>query len=375
MRKVFLNSSWVIYKYVLMPLIFLFDSENVHDFFTNLGETLGKHKVLNYLIKLFFVNKNPSLNQNIAGINFENPIGLAAGFDYGAKLTQILPSLGFGFETIGTITNLPYEGNLKPRLGRLIKSKSLLVYKGFKNEGIKVVTKKLKKLKFEIPIGLSIGKTNSQNDKMTQEEAVEDIISAFKIVEKSNLEISYYELNISCPNLFGDVSFYPPKNLEKLLLEVTKLKLKKPLFIKMPISKSDKEVLEMLDVIVRFKVSGVIFGNTQNNRKDKSFVKEELKKYPLGNFSGKPTWERSNQLIKLAYEKYSKKLIIVGCGGTFSAQDAYKKIKLGASLVQLITGLIFEGPQLTSQINLELPKLLDKDGFKNIKEAIGKDNK
>lgn len=372
MKKLVVYFSSILYKFFLRNIIFLFDSETVHQATISFGELLGNTKFTKYLIKNLFQAKNKSLNQKIAGINFENPVGLAAGFDYEARLTQILSSLDFGFETVGTITNKAYQGNPKPRLGRLVKSKSLLVYKGFKNKGIKEVTKKLKKLKFEIPIGLSIGKTNSQKDNMTQEEAVEDIISAFKTAESMNLEISYYELNISCPNLFGNVTFYTAKNLHELLSSVTKLKLSKPLFIKMPISKSDKEILEMLNVIVQFKVSGVIFGNTQNNRKDKSFVKEELEKYPVGNFSGKPTEKRSNELIQLAYKNYGKKLVIIGCGGVFNAKDAYKKIKLGASLVQLITGLVFEGPQLVSQINLELPKLLEKDGFKNISQAIGK---
>lgn len=141
----------------------------------------------------------------------------------------------------------------------------------------------------------------------------------------------------------------------------------------MPISKTDSEVLSMLSVIVKFPVSGVIFGNTQNNRSDKSFVKEELKKYPVGNFSGKPTFKRSNELIKLGFKNYGKKLIIIGCGGVFSAKDAYKKIKLGASLVQFITGMVFEGPQLAAEINLGLIKLLKKDGYSNISQAIGKD--
>jgi len=206
---------------------------------------------------------------------------------------------------------------------------------------------------------------------MTQIDAEEDIISAFKIAEKNNIKNSYYELNISCPNLFGQVSFYPPKNLEALLIKVTKLNIKKPIFIKMPISKTDKEILEMLNVIVKFPVAGVIFGNTQNNRKDKSFIKEELKKYPVGNFSGKPTWERSNQLIELVYKNYGKKLVIIGTGGIFSAEDAYVKIKLGASLVQFITGMIFEGPQLAAQINLGLSEFLKRDGFKNISHAVG----
>jgi dihydroorotate dehydrogenase subfamily 2 len=370
-RKLILFLSAVFYKYFLRNIIFLFDSEKVHGFFVDLGEKIGKSNVFKNLLKLLLVENNDLIKQKIAGINFSNPIGLAAGFDYNAKLTQVFPYIGFGFETIGTITNNPYKGNPKPRLGRLIKSKSLMVYKGFKNEGIKNICLKLLKLKFENPVGLSIGKTNSQNDVMTQKDAVEDIISAFKIAEKAKLTISYYELNISCPNLFGNVTFYTPENLKDLLNKISKLNLTKPVFIKMPISKTDNEILSMLKVIVEFPIAGVIIGNTQNNRSEKSFVKEELNKYPVGNFSGKPTEKRSNELIKLAYENYGKKLVIIGCGGVFNSKDAYRKIKLGASLIQLITGLIFEGPQLAASINYELPKLLKKDGYKNISEAVG----
>lgn len=373
MKHIFIRFIHFFYKNILRRIIFLFNSEFIHDFATVFGEFLGKFKLLRNLTKIFFGYENKSLSQKINDIYFKNPIGLAAGFDYQARLIQILPSIGFGFETIGTITNKPYQGNPKPRLGRLVKSRSLMVYKGFKNEGIRTVVKKLKNIKFESPVGLSIGKTNSQKDNMTQSDAVLDIVSAFKIAENANLKISYYELNISCPNLYGNVTFYTPKNLHELLKAVTKLKLKKPIFIKMPISKSDKEVLEMLNVIVKFPVNGVIFGNTQNNRKDKSFVKEELKKYPVGNFSGKPTEKRSNELIQLAYKKYGKKLTIIGCGGVFSGKDAYRKIRLGANLVQFITGLVFEGPQLAAQINRELSESLKKDGFKHISEAIGID--
>lgn len=369
--KIFISSSHFIYKYIFRPIIFLFDSEGVHNFFTSLGEAMGNNSFIKNILRLIFVRRYKNLSQNISGINFKTPIGLSAGFDYNGSLTQILPSIGFGFGTIGTITNKPYEGNPKPRLGRLIKSQSLLVYKGFKNEGIKKICLKLGKLNFSYPVGLSIGKTNSLTDSMTQEQAIQDIIYSFKEAEKSKLKISYYELNISCPNLFGNVSFYPPQNLSGLLEKVFKLKLSKPVFIKMPISKTDKEVLEMLKVIVKFPIAGVIIGNTQNNRKDTSFNKEELKKYPVGNFSGKPTEKRSNELIELAYKSYGKKLTIIGCGGVFNAKDAYKKIKLGASLVQLITGLIFEGPQLPASINYDLNKMIKKDGFKNISDAVG----
>ena len=138
----------------------------------------------------------------------------------------------------------------------------------------------------------------------------------------------------------------------------------------MPIEKSDEDVFKMLKVIVEFKfIKGVIFGNLQKDRKDPSLDQEEVRKFPVGNFSGKPCEKRSNELIKLCYKKYGKRLIIIGCGGVFSAEDAYQKIKLGASLVQLITGMVFQGPQLIPQINFGLAELLKKDGFKHISQV------
>lgn len=348
------------------------DPEFIHEFITGYGEKLSRLGFPVFVLKKIFFVQNKSLEQKVAGISFANPIGLAAGFDYQAQLTGVLPALSFGFQTIGTITNQAYEGNPKPRLGRLPKSKSLMVNKGFKNPGIKEVIKKLQRNDFEIPVGISIGQSNTTKN-VTQKQALEDVVLAFKTVESTRVNFNFYELNISCPNLFGKVSFYPPENLRELLQVITGLKLKKPLFIKMPIEKTDDEIVKMLDVIARFPVTGVIFGNLQKNRKDKALDKEEVKKYPVGNFSGKPTEQRSNELITIAYKKYGKKLIIIGCGGIFNAKDAYRKIKLGASLVQLVTGLIFEGPQLVTQMNIDLDKLLKSDGFKNISQAIGKE--
>jgi dihydroorotate dehydrogenase subfamily 2 len=315
---------------------------------------------------------NEALQIEIGGIKFSNPLGLAAGFDYKAKLYRILPSLGFGFGTIGTITNMPYEGNPGIRLGRLIKSKSLLVNKGFKNDGIQNLTSKLKGKTLNSPVGLSVGPTNSEKID-GQEKATADILSAFRTAEGANLDISYYELNISCPNLFCRIDLYSPNTLEILIKSVSKMNLSKPLFVKMPISETNERILEMLEIISRYPVQGIIFGNLQHNREDKSFVEGEIVKQGKGNFSGKPTEKRSNELIALAYKNYGDKLTIVGCGGIFNAKDAYRKIRLGASLLQFITGLVFEGPQLPGEINKGLIKLLKQDGFNKLTDAIGID--
>lgn len=371
MKHYWLKLNHVVYLYLLSKIIFLFNSELMHDLMTIIGEYIGKVGFLRKTLSFLFNVKSPILKQKIKGIVFENSIGLAAGFDYQARLTQILPSVGFGFETIGTITNLPYEGNPKPRLARLLKSKSLMVNKGFKNQGINEISRKLRNYTFDMPVGISIGQTNSTI--LSQKSAIEDIIKAFKKAQSANLKIKYYELNISCPNLNSKVTFYDPFKLDVLLKAVKKLNIRKPIFIKMPIDKKDSEVLGMLKVIYRNKIDGVIFGNLQKDRKNKELNKKEIAKYPIGNFSGRPTFEASNHLISLAYKNYKDKLIIIGCGGVFNADHAYKKIKLGATLVQFITGLIFEGPTLAASINSDLIILLKKDGYKNISQAIGKD--
>ncbi|OGN31755.1 MAG: hypothetical protein A3I32_01030 [Candidatus Yanofskybacteria bacterium RIFCSPLOWO2_02_FULL_45_10] len=230
--------------------------------------------------------------------------------------------------------------------------------------------------KFAIPVGISIGKTNGQKE-MTQAEAVADVVTTFQIAEtnRTAVSFSYYELNISCPNLYGDVEFYSPEHLQDLLTVVTALNLSKPLFIKMPINKSDDETRAMLSIIADHPVAGVIFSNLQTNRNDPSLNQTEVKRYEQGFFSGKPVEKRSNELIALAYKEFGSKLTIIGCGGVFSAEDAYKKVKLGASLIEMITGMVYVGPQLPAQINLGLIKLLKQGGFNNVAQAVGIETK
>jgi dihydroorotate dehydrogenase subfamily 2 len=374
-KRLFIKKTWYFYKILGKNTFFLFDPEFVHNFVIGLGASLGRMGFVKKLNNWFINQKDETLHQTINGIHFENPVGLAAGFDYEARITQLLPSLGFGFETVGTVTNMPYEGNPTPRLGRLPKSKSLMVNKGFKSTGAEAVSSRLKDLNFDFPLGISIGRTNSAKLK-THKDSIRDIISAFKTFEKAKVKSSFYELNISCPNLIhGDVDFYSSKSLEDLLIALDKLKIRKPIFVKMPIEKSNKKVLAMLEVIVKHNIAGVIFGNLQKDKKNKNLDKDEVKRFKAGYFSGKPTYDRSNELISLTYKKYKSRLTIIGCGGIFNAQDALEKISRGASIVQLITGLIYEGPQLAQQINFELGDAVKKRGFKNISEFIGSSHK
>jgi len=369
MKHQILGFLYKIAKY----FFFKVDAELVHNCITMFGELLGNTQQGRDLVRNLFYFKDKKLTQNVAGLKFDNPIGLSAGFDYEAKLTQILPEVGFGFATVGTITNLEYKGNPSPRMGRLPKSKSLLVNKGFKTEGVDAIIERLQGLSFEIPIGISVGRSNSSTLK-TVDQSIEDIALSFEKLKKANLKNAYWELNISCPNLIHGgkgITFYPPRNLEKLLTHIDKLKLKKPLLIKMPITEENKSFTKMLDVIIKHRVSGVIIGNLQKDRKNPAFDKFEIKNAGKGNFSGAPCFKRSNELIALTYKSYSKRLTIIGCGGVFNAYDAYEKIKLGASLVMMITGIVYEGPQLIGQINRDLVELLKRDGYDSISRAVG----
>jgi len=357
------------YKKILKRILFHLDPELVHNLFINFGEILGSNILARKLTSIQFDYKNKILEQEVMGIKLRNPIGLAAGFDYNGRLTQILPSIGFGIESIGSVTYNSYEGNPKPRLKRLPKSLSLLVNKGLKNEGIKKIIKSLKELSFDIPIGISVAKTNSK-ETADEKGAIKDYVSSLKLLEKSNLG-SYYEINISCPNAFGGEPFTTPKRLQNLLKEIDKLKIKKPTLIKMPIDLETKEIIALCEIAKEHNIQGLIFGNLTKNRDNPIFNKEEISSAGKGSFSGKPTEKRSNELISLLYKRYKKRFTIVGCGGIFSAQDAYEKIKLGASFVQMITGMIYNGPNVISEINHGLVYLLKKDGFHKISEAIG----
>jgi dihydroorotate dehydrogenase subfamily 2 len=358
------------YRYIVKPILFLIDAEIVHVNMVRFGEMLPVG--LMQLFKFIFVKNYPSLKQNLIGINFKTPIGLAAGFDYEARLTQTLPFIGFGFQTVGTITNSAYEGNPKPMLGRLPRSQSLLVNKGFKNLGIKETLTRLAGKKFLYPVGISVGRTNSITLD-TVEKSIQDIVFAFKEAKISSVQNTFYELNISCPNIIHDVgiNFYNTKNLEKLLIAIDKINIKKPIFVKMPIDQTENQTLAMLKVISKHKIKGVIFGNLQTNKNNKVLVKSEMEKFKMGKYSGKPTFEDSNRLIKLTYKNYKDRFIIIGCGGVFNAEDAWVKFANGAIFVQLITGMIFEGPQLIAQINRDLAERLQKEGYENIAEIVG----
>ncbi len=367
-RNLFLH---FLYTKILKPVFFLFDPELVHDRFIKLGSKLGKHKFFQSLTKALFFYKNKSLEQDILGIHFSNPIGLSAGFDKDAEIVDIIPSVGFGFVEVGSITGEPCAGNSGKRLWRLPKSKALVVYYGLKNKGAKILSKKLHNRNFKIPVGISIAKTNSP-DTCQLDSGINDYAKAFE----SFVDIGdYITVNISCPNVFGGEPFTHPDRLEKLLEKLDSIKYDKPVFIKLAADLSDTELQDIIDVAGRYRVQGFVCTNLSKNRNNDS-IKSKIKEDNIpekGGISGKVVEDLSDDTIQRVYKYTRGAYVIIGVGGVFSAEDAYKKIKFGASLIQLITGMIFEGPQLISEINRGLVELLEKDGYKNISESIGVD--
>jgi len=360
------------YKYFLKEIFFLQNPETVHDRMVRVGHFLGKHAWSRKLVHWAFFYGHPSLEQRVAGIEFKNPIGLAAGFDKDAYLTQILPEVGFGFEEAGSITGVACDGNPRPWLWRLKKSRALVVNYGLKNDGAEKIRDRLKPLKFKIPLGISLAKANSK-ETVEDEKGIADYQKAYRTFLEAGIG-DYFTVNISCPNAYGGEPFTDPARLDKLLGAMSQGGWKKPMFIKMPSDLDEPAVDGLLEVARKYKITGLICTNLTKNRSNikintNDFLPEK------GGISGKVVEDLSNRLIAYIYKKTGKEFVLVGCGGVFSAADAYKKIRLGASLIQLITGMIFEGPEVIGLINHGLAGLLAKDGFKNISEAVGADFK
>ena len=348
----------------MKPLLFQFDPELMHKLFINIGKGLGKFRVTKRMTRDLFYYENPMLWQKIYGIEFANPVGLSAGFDKNVEITSVLEDVGFGFEESGSVTKLEHVGNKGKRLMRIPKKKSIWVNLGLNNNGVEEISQRLNdgRNKHNIPLGVSIAKTNCL-------ETVDDIIGrddyiySLKKLNEMNVG-SFYVFNISCPNAYGGQPFSRPKAYESLLKESDKLKIKKPIFVKLSPDLTKKELDAILKISGRHKIQGFIISNLT---KKHSFGK--------GGLSGKAVESLSNKMLGYVYSKTKGRYVIIGVGGIFSAEDVYKKIKLGASLVELITGMIYNGPGLIVEINYELVQMLKKDGYKNIKEAVGKDVK
>lgn len=322
---------------------------------------MGNYAITRKIVKFAFYFRDKRLEQNILGIRFKNPVGLSAGFDKNAELTDILPAVGFGFAEVGSITGEPCEGNPKPRLWRIPTTKSLAVWFGLKNDGCEKIARRLMHKKFKIPIGISIAKTNCEATVHTQN-GVEDYLKAYKTMRDIG---AYDTINISCPNAFGGQPFTDKDKLERLLYAIMRVRSNKPIFLKLSPDLTTEQLDDIVGVAYEYNIDGFICSNL--TKKENPGKTSEMQ----GGLSGKSVSKQSTEMLKYLYNATREDFILIGVGGIFSAADAYEKIKAGASLVQLITGMIYEGPHLINEINRGLVEFLERDGYKNISEAIG----
>jgi len=305
-------------------------------------------------------------------MDFKNPIGLAAGFDKNVRLTKIIPSVGFGFMEVGAVTQFPFGGNPGRELLRLPKDSSIIVYYGLKNIGAAAVREKLPTLlPFKIPIGLNIAKTNRAD--ICGEKSLEDYAMTYRMLASY---FAYTSLNISCPNAQDGRRFQDPRLLDSLLTVFMKEKKQGPIFLKISNDLTLQEVDEVLLIAEKYSfIDGFIVGNLAKRREilDLKSSPQRLNLLPHGGLSGSPLKKLSTNLIRHIYRQTKGKYVLIGLGGVFNAEDAYEKIKAGASLIQIITSLIYAGPTVVKKINQGLVKLLERDGYQNMSEAIGRE--
>jgi dihydroorotate dehydrogenase len=340
-----------LYQRVLKPLLFKFDPELVHDVFVTGGELLGRFSLTRGLVALPYAYRGPDVSKVVDGIRYHTPIVLAAGFDYNGRLTGILPAVGFGGDEVGSVTARTCAGNPPPRLRRCIRSQALVVSKGLKNEGVDRIAQRLRVTPRQpgFVIGVSIARTNDKLAGEDLETGIEDYATSLQTLVDRGVG-DYYTVNISCPNVHGGENFAEPGPLRALLGRLREIGHDRPFYAKMPINLDWDEFRPLLDIIMEFGLDGVVIGNLNKNYDDLRYREEAPDDY-AGGLSGAPCRDLSTDLIARTRAYAGDRLTIMGCGGILSADDAIEKFRAGADLVQLITGMIFEGPHLMKEIS------------------------
>jgi dihydroorotate dehydrogenase len=338
------------YKLLIRPILFCFDPEQVHYFTFSVIRFLHKIPGVGKLFQAMYEVKNPKLECEVFGLKFKNPVGLAAGFDKDAKLYKELSNFGFGFIEIGTLTPKPQEGNPKKRLFRLKEDAAIINRMGFNNGGVLEAVERLKKNK-----GVLIGGNIGKNKNTPNEEAASDYMICFEALFP---HVDYFVVNVSSPNtpnLRALQDKEPLTNLLQTLQNLNEAKPKqKPILLKIAPDLTDEQLLDIIDIVNETKIAGVIATNTTLSRE--GLLAEN--KQEIGCLSGKPLTKRSTEVIRFLSEKSNKAFPIIGVGGIHSADDAIEKLNAGASLIQLYTGFIYEGPGLIKEINNRILKEL-----------------
>ena len=336
------------YKLLVRPILFCFDPEKVHHFTFSVLKFINKIPFVSSFIRTCFKVEDKTLERQLFGLTFKNPVGLAAGFDKNAVLYNELSNFGFGFIEIGTITPRGQIGNPKKRLFRLKSDKGIINRMGFNNDGIEAAIKQLKKGTSDIIIGGNIGK----NTDTLPENYTKDYLECFEALHPY---VDYFVLNVSCPNVGSHAKLTDKDYLEELIGEVQKannsFEIQKPILLKIAPDLNEIQLDEIIELIATTKIEGVIATNTSISREHLKATKETLEAIGNGGLSGKPIRDQSTKVIKYLAEKSNKAFPIIGVGGIHSAEDAIEKLEAGADLVQIYTGFIYEGPKLIKRIN------------------------
>ncbi|PWH10414.1 dihydroorotate dehydrogenase (quinone) [Bacteroidetes bacterium SCGC AAA795-G10] len=334
------------YKLLLKPLFFLFDPEFVHHTVFKLIKLSNKIPGISNLIRSIFVIKDKRLERHLFGLTFPNPVGLAAGFDKDAKLYHELSNFGFGFIEIGTLTPKPQDGNPKKRMFRLTEDKGLINRLGFNNEGVESAINRLKKNK-----GVLIGGNIGKNKTTTNQNAIKDYVYCFNMLFDY---VDYFVVNVSSPNTPNLRELQDRSNLQRLLSTLSNLNQTKdqpkPILLKIAPDLSEKQLLDIVEIVTNLNIDGVIATNTTLSRVNL----KSSKKNESGGLSGLPLKDKSTDVIKFLHKKSKNAFPIIGVGGVHRPDDAIAKLNAGASLVQMYTGFIYEGPGIVKRINKAL---------------------
>ncbi len=337
---------------LLKPLLFLLQAETAHRITLRLFRILLYLPFGKFFIKKIYVYEDERLRRELFGLTFKNPVGLAAGFDKDAKYIDTMSRLGFGFIEVGTVTPKPQVGNPRPRLFRLRKDDALINRMGFNNEGVAATLERLKKLR---PEGLIIGGNIGKNKTTPNENAEEDYVICFEALHDY---VDYFVVNVSSPNTPGLRDLQDKKPLQKLLHRLQDLNREKPtpkpILLKIAPDLTNSQLTDIVEIIQTTGISGVIATNTTVSRENLKENPKNIQQIGNGGLSGQPLKARATEVIRYLSEQSGATFPIIAVGGIASAEDAQEKLDAGASLVQIYTGLIYEGPALVKKINRSL---------------------
>ena len=336
------------YRFLIKPLLFLIPPEKAHHFTFALLKFILNIPFVKYLYRTVFCINDKSLSCKVGGITFPGPVGLAAGFDKNAVLTDELSVFGFGFIEIGTVTPRPQPGNPPPRLFRLPADEALLNRMGFNNDGMEAVATRLQQRKSKIIIGGNIGK----NKDTPNENALDDYKLCFNSLFN---HVDYFVVNVSSPNTPGLRELQDREPLTELLKGVQQLNnckpVPKPVFLKIAPDLSYSQVDEIIEIVKLTNLTGLIISNTTISRDGLRSNQQKIAEMGAGGISGRPVRQRSTELIHYVCKEKNAPFDVIGVGGIHSAEDAIEKLEAGAKLVQVFTGFIYEGPFLIKKIN------------------------